>query len=307
MTAMKEDAVRGTRQQAKEEEERRKAAEAPLWTTPQLSVFIKEVETLGESLATNLSRIREIDEEVHARKEALVGKSRSLLVEEAQQQQQQAGGEASGAGDNGGGSSKEELLAKQESISREFQELISRSEDKIHIAGQTYDLTDLHTCRLDKALKSLEEELRAKRRTAALYDPQFAPAEPVASSSHLGLAHAQGGGGRGRQAKRGLDGKLKGSSKKHQGMALQNPAGAGLGSSLVQQPFLVPVPDMQIDPSEPRYCYCSNVSFGEMVGCDNDECPWEWFHIGCVGILPHNMPKGKWYCPECRKNLKNKR
>ena len=154
------------------------------------------METLGESLATNLSRIREIDEEVHARKESLVGKSRSLLVEEAQQQQQQqAGGEASGAGDNGGGSSKEELLAKQENISREFQELISRSEDKIHIAGQTYDLTDLHTCRLDKALKSLEEELRAKRRTAALYDPQFAPAEPVASSSHLGLAHAQGAAG----------------------------------------------------------------------------------------------------------------
>ena len=51
----------------------------------------------------------------------------------------------------------------------------------------------------------------------------------------------------------------------------------------------------------------SNVSSGEMVGCDNDECPWEWFHIGCVGILPHNMPKGKWYCPECRKNVKGKR
>ena len=25
-----------------------------------------------------------------------------------------------------------------------------------------------------------------------------------------------------------------------------------------------------IDPSEPRYCICNRVSFGEMIGCDND-------------------------------------
>lgn len=49
------------------------------------------------------------------------------------------------------------------------------------------------------------------------------------------------------------------------------------------------------DPNEPRYCICNQVSYGEMVACDNAECPLEWFHYPCVGIT--TSPKGKWYCP----------
>lgn len=36
--------------------------------------------------------------------------------------------------------------------------------------------------------------------------------------------------------------------------------------------------------NEPRYCYCNGVSYGEMVGCDADDCPREWFHLQCVGL-----------------------
>ncbi|XP_030642653.1 inhibitor of growth protein 1 isoform X3 [Chanos chanos] len=56
--------------------------------------------------------------------------------------------------------------------------------------------------------------------------------------------------------------------------------------------------DLPIDPNEPTYCLCEQVSYGEMIGCDNDECPIEWFHFSCVGL--HHKPKGKWYCPKCR-------
>jgi len=39
------------------------------------------------------------------------------------------------------------------------------------------------------------------------------------------------------------------------------------------------------DDSEPRYCYCNQVSYGEMVACDaGDSCPREWFHLDCVGL-----------------------
>ena len=38
------------------------------------------------------------------------------------------------------------------------------------------------------------------------------------------------------------------------------------------------------DGDEPRYCYCNEVSYGEMVGCDGDECQKEWFHLSCVGL-----------------------
>ncbi|KAI5960058.1 uncharacterized protein KGF55_004781 [Candida pseudojiufengensis] len=49
--------------------------------------------------------------------------------------------------------------------------------------------------------------------------------------------------------------------------------------------------------NEPTYCYCNQVSFGEMVGCDGDDCKREWFHLPCIGFK--NPPKGKWYCDDC--------
>lgn len=37
--------------------------------------------------------------------------------------------------------------------------------------------------------------------------------------------------------------------------------------------------ETEVDPSEPRYCYCDRVSYGEMVACDNDDCPREWVGV----------------------------
>jgi hypothetical protein len=52
------------------------------------------------------------------------------------------------------------------------------------------------------------------------------------------------------------------------------------------------------DPNEPRYCVCNQVSFGDMVGCENENCPnGEWFHYACVGLTEE--PKGKWFCTGC--------
>ena len=49
-----------------------------------------------------------------------------------------------------------------------------------------------------------------------------------------------------------------------------------------------------------KYCVCRSVSYGNMVACDNDDCPNEWFHWSCVGVTKE--PVGKWYCPDCRRN-----
>ena len=53
-----------------------------------------------------------------------------------------------------------------------------------------------------------------------------------------------------------------------------------------------------------KYCICQNVSFGDMVACDNDACPYEWFHWSCVGLK--SEPNGKWFCPVCTENMKKK-
>lgn len=48
---------------------------------------------------------------------------------------------------------------------------------------------------------------------------------------------------------------------------------------------------------ERRYCFCNDVSYGEMIACDAPTCRYEWFHYGCVGLAV--APRGSWYCPEC--------
>jgi len=45
---------------------------------------------------------------------------------------------------------------------------------------------------------------------------------------------------------------------------------------------------------------CQQVSFGDMIACENESCPIEWFHYECVGLLPGQGPKGKWYCSICK-------
>lgn len=89
--------------------------------------------------------------------------------------------------------------------------------------------------------------------------------------------------------------------------------------------------DIPVDPNEPTYCLCNQVSYGDMVACDNPnvcnfpffsyllntlftllsdgnlcfpQCKIEWFHFGCVGLK--DQPKGKWYCPDCSA-LRNRR
>lgn len=52
---------------------------------------------------------------------------------------------------------------------------------------------------------------------------------------------------------------------------------------------------------EPLYCYCQQVSYGEMVGCDGENCEKEWFHLPCTGLK--EPPKGEWYCDDCKAKM----
>jgi len=54
-------------------------------------------------------------------------------------------------------------------------------------------------------------------------------------------------------------------------------------------------PGQTID--ERRYCFCNEMSYGDMIACDSPTCRREWFHYPCVGIV--TPPKGKWFCTEC--------
>lgn len=55
------------------------------------------------------------------------------------------------------------------------------------------------------------------------------------------------------------------------------------------------------------YCFCQRVSFGEMIGCDNDDCKYEWFHWACVGITSPPKDDEIWYCPDCLPKMEKRK
>ncbi|EAS36244.3 PHD finger domain-containing protein [Coccidioides immitis RS] len=62
--------------------------------------------------------------------------------------------------------------------------------------------------------------------------------------------------------------------------------------------------DDEDDEGELRYCYCNQISFGDMIACDMENCPREWFHLSCVGLTRPPSKSVKWYCNECKETMK---
>jgi len=47
------------------------------------------------------------------------------------------------------------------------------------------------------------------------------------------------------------------------------------------------------------WCYCQVDKQDEMVGCDNEECLIQWFHLSCLNLTVEQLLLGDWFCPEC--------
>ncbi|KAL0951855.1 hypothetical protein HGRIS_014942 [Hohenbuehelia grisea] len=58
------------------------------------------------------------------------------------------------------------------------------------------------------------------------------------------------------------------------------------------------------DADDRRYCICDGPSYGNMIGCDDNTCEKEWFHLTCMNLA--SAPVGTWYCDDC-KAKRNKR
>ncbi|XP_073102064.1 PHD finger protein ING1 isoform X1 [Elaeis guineensis] len=135
------------------------------------------------------------------------------------------------------------------------------ADEKVALATQAYDMVDAHIQQLDQYMRKLEE-LRQERE--------------LATGAGVGTSNADASTRSGRVAESSRGGRKK--------------------SRLAVEPPSVDL-ELPVDPNEPTYCFCNQVSYGEMVACDNPDCKIEWFHFGCVGLK--EQPKGKWYCSNC--------
>ncbi|KAJ9700911.1 hypothetical protein PVL29_006304 [Vitis rotundifolia] len=154
------------------------------------------------------------------------------------------------------------------------------ADEKVALAVQAYDLVDTHIQQLDQYLRKFDEDIRRERDGIA---GTGLPA-PIPDSGTKS--------GRGSESSRG--GRKK--TRLAAAAAAAAAAEAAAPVTAAANPTSMDL-DLPVDPNEPTYCICDQVSYGEMVACDNPDCKIEWFHFGCVGVK--ERPKGAWYCSDC--------
>ncbi|VDK59735.1 unnamed protein product [Anisakis simplex] len=175
-----------------------------------------------------------------------------------------------------------------------FSEMHRLSDQKIRLSSDAYELVDKQIRKLDDDAAKLRSSMRQKFiDTAGRLGIDGGYLHPLVSSIDESEADSKKRKSTSRKQKKKDDGSAK------------NVAEAS-GAATTLQPFLdtTPIIEMPVDPNEPTYCICHQVSFGEMVMCDNKQCPIEWFHFQCVGLT--EPPKGKWFCERCLEQRKKK-
>ncbi|KAL0376872.1 UNVERIFIED_CONTAM: PHD finger protein ING1 [Sesamum calycinum] len=161
------------------------------------------------------------------------------------------------------------LLKFSDDALDEQKHAIRIADEKVALAVQAYDLVDAHIQQLDQYLKKFDEDLRRERDTMTA----------IGTSPTLD-----------NNVKAGRSGETS-----NRGPASASATAAAAAATAANSTSMEL--DLPVDPNEPTYCFCNQVSYGEMVACDNPDCKIEWFHYGCVGLK--EQPKGKWYCSDC--------
>ncbi|KAL5532971.1 hypothetical protein ACEPAF_4745 [Sanghuangporus sanghuang] len=185
-------------------------------------------------------------------------------------------------------------------------ELVRTAEEKVNLAQATYDSIDRHVRLLDQAIKEHELHLRDDLSMAKINSPSFPIGglvmtrlkDHVDSPIFLSQHNLQ------RRPERNTLTHSRGRSRRAVKLHSSSPVQGSLDDNLkgdARYTDKVKAADMPIDPNEPRYCYCGQVSWGEMIACDAAGCEREWFHLNCVG-LSEAPKRGKWYCDACKEN-----
>lgn len=205
--------------------------------------------------------------------------------------------------------SSSQRSSEMEKIQKMFKKAKEHGDDKVSIAIQTYEMVDKHIRRLDSDLAKFESELREQggRLSQTETEDESTSVSGGRNKKKAGRKQANIKDDKsGKKRKTKGDESDRGKKKKGAGSAKDKEASfTATASALIPGGIPQEVIDMPVDPNEPTYCLCQQVSYGEMIGCDNVDCAIEWFHFGCMQLT--TKPKGKWYCPKCLPLFKKKK
>ncbi|XP_027253489.1 inhibitor of growth protein 5 isoform X4 [Cricetulus griseus] len=184
--------------------------------------------------------------------------------------------------------SSEQRVEHLQKIQSAYNKCKEYSDDKVQLAMQTYEMVDKHIRRLDADLARFEADLKDR-----MDGSDFESTGPRSLKK-----------GRSQKEKRSSRGRGRRTSEEDTPKKKKHKSGSEFTDSILSV-HPSDVLDMPVDPNEPTYCLCHQVSYGEMIGCDNPDCPIEWFHFACVDLT--TKPKGKWFCPRCVQEKRKKK
>uniref|UniRef100_T1IVE6 Inhibitor of growth protein N-terminal histone-binding domain-containing protein n=1 Tax=Strigamia maritima TaxID=126957 RepID=T1IVE6_STRMM len=156
---------------------------------------------------------------------------------------------------------------KKTNTLEEIQEMFGKTrefgDDKVQLAIQTYELVDKHIRRLDSDLARFEAELKDKALNSQSSDSE--------KKSKRGKDKDKRKSGRRRTASSDDDNCKSARKKLKSQPQPEVPFAAIPALSITINHHPSDVLDMPVDPNEPTYCLCHQVSYGEMIGCDNPD------------------------------------
>nr|XP_016927544.1 inhibitor of growth protein 5 isoform X1 [Drosophila suzukii] len=279
-----------------------------------LENYLDGLESLPTELERNFKLMRKLDDRAQTAMKSIDSHAKDFMRK---------------LGENGA-MSDEERKERQEDIKALFGKAKEYSDDKVQLAIQTYELVDKQIRRLDNDLARFEGEIQEKASSTR------AKSEEVVAKKGRKKTKDSKTTGKKKKSASSDEETGRGNNQTNANSSLNSSSNAGQGTkkkkSKVNQEKETrkggaqkktvevddsekeschtaathpsDVMDMPVDPNEPTYCLCHQVSYGEMIGCDNPDCPIEWFHFACVGLT--TKPKGKWFCPKCTQDRKKK-
>ncbi|XP_030376864.1 inhibitor of growth protein 5 isoform X2 [Scaptodrosophila lebanonensis] len=267
-----------------------------------LENYLDGLESLPTELERNFKLMRKLDDRAQTAMQSIDSHAKDFMRKLAAEN---------------GAISEEERKERLEDIKALFGKAKEYSDDKVQLAIQTYELVDKQIRRLDNDLARFEGEIQEKASSTRAKSE-----EAVAKKGRKKTKDGKATVKKKRSASSDEETGRGGNQSTHASTNTSSVGGSGQGTKKKKSKKSVDpddsekeschtaathpsdVMDMPVDPNEPTYCLCHQVSYGEMIGCDNPDCPIEWFHFACVGLT--TKPKGKWFCPKCTQDRKKK-
>ncbi|XP_073823307.1 inhibitor of growth protein 5 isoform X3 [Musca autumnalis] len=273
-----------------------------------LENYLDGLESLPTELERNFKLMRKLDDRAQTAMKSIDSHAKEFMRKLADSSSQM---------------SEEERKERLADIQQLFIKAKEYSDDKVQLAIQTYELVDKQIRRLDNDLARFEGEIQEKASStrgkseeaqvkkgrkktkdakAVGKKKRVTSSDDEANNSAVAAAASTGGqGGKKKKQKVNQEKETRKGGQKQKNIDLDDSEKESCHTAATHPSDVL---DMPVDPNEPTYCLCHQVSYGEMIGCDNPDCPIEWFHFACVGLTI--KPKGKWFCPKCTQDRKKK-